>query len=408
MLWFRIAWRNLWRNRRRTAIQLAAIAGSMFLALFYHHIAIGMYADMIDDGVRSGSGHIGLYHDRYLDDRKVSDTVPADLLVPLLTDAPGVEAVYPRLHVPGLLRSSRNSRPAVGLGLDLEREADHNSLLTAENLVAGSLPDRPGELVVGETLAKELQVSVGKKVVWMAQDADGEVASKLFKISGILKTGVKAVDAGTVLASREALAEVIGREGHAHEIAVMLNGPKAIPEALPRLKVIASQSTHTNAYSWQQAMPNLAAIIEWGNAETRMIVSILFVLVGIGTLNTMLMSVMERQREFGVIRALGVQKGAIRVTVMAEALVLGLTGSVIGVALTGLVGLYTSTVGMDFSSMYQDMDMGGVALDAVIRTGWDWPMVLGLSLGMIVLSVVASLYPAQRALAVRPADAVRK
>jgi ABC-type lipoprotein release transport system permease subunit len=408
MLWFRIAWRNLWRNRRRTSIQLAAIAGSMFLALFYHHIAIGMYADMIDDGVRSGSGHVGLYHDRYLDDRKVSDTIPADRLVPLLSQEPGVTAVYPRLHVPGLLRSSRNSRPAVALGLDVAHEAAHNSLLSPKQLVAGKLPDGPDAIIIGETLAKELQVKVGKKVVWMAQDASGEVASKLFKVSGIVRTGVKAVDAGTVLAPREALAEVIGRQGHAHELAVMLEGPEAIPAMLPRLSAIAARADATAAYPWQQAMPNLAAIIEWGNAETRMIVSILFVLVGIGTLNTMLMSVMERTREFGVIRALGVRKGAIRWMVMAEALVLGLVGSVAGVALSGLVGLYTSTVGMDFSAMYQDMDMGGVALDPVIRTGWDWSMALGLTLGMIVLSVVASLYPAQRALAIRPADAVRK
>lgn len=408
MIWFRIAWRNLWRNRRRTSIQLAAIAGSLFLALFYHHIAIGMYADMISDGVRSGSGHVGLYHARYLEDRKVSDTVPAALLVPLLAKEPGVEAVYPRLHVPGLLRSSRNSRPVVGLGLDLEREAARNPFLDPANLVAGSLPDGPGEVVIGEALAQELQVKVGKKVVWMAQDAQGEVASKLFKVSGILKTGVKAIDSGTVLASREALAAVIGREGHAHEIAVMLDGPEAIAGMLPRLKAIASQGEATETYPWQQAMPNLAAIIEWGNAETRMIVGILFLLVGIGTLNTMLMSVMERTREFGVIRALGVHKDSIRVMVMAEALVLGLFGSAIGVALAGLLGLYTSTVGMDFSAMYQDMDLGGVALDPVIRTGWDWSMVLGLSLGMIGLSVLASLYPAQRALAIRPADAMRK
>lgn len=409
MLWFRIAWRNLWRNKRRTSIQLAAIAGSLFLALFYHHIVVGMYADMIDDAVRSGSGHVGLYHDRYLDDRKVSDTVPADRLVPRLSQAEGVEAVYARLYVPGLLRSSRNSRPATGMGLDFAREQDHNTLLAPGNLIEGSLPDRPNELVIGKGLAEELQVSVGKKVVWMAQDANGEVASKLFKVSGILHTRVKAIDSGTVLASREALAEVIGREGHAHEIAVMLAGADAIPRALPGLQAIAAESgEQTQAKPWQKAMPNLTAIIEWGNAESRMIVSILFLLVGIGTLNTMLMSVMERTREFGVIRALGVNKGSIRQMVMAEAMVLGLIGSVIGVLLAGLVGLYTGTVGMDFSAMYEDMDLGGVALAPVIRTGWDWKMVFGLSIGMVGLSVLASLYPAQRALKIRPADAMRK
>lgn len=409
MLWVRIAWRNLWRNQRRTSIQLAAIAGSLFLALFFHHIAVGMYAVMIDGGVRSGSGHIGFYHERYLEDRKVSDTVHAQALITELQRTEGVKAVHARLYVPGLLRSSRNSRPASGLGLDFATEATQNPLLDPESLVAGSLPSRPDELVIGQDLADELRVSVGKKVVWMAQDVNGELASKRFRISGILRTGVQAIDAGTVMASRETLAELIGRPGAAHEVAVMLDGNNAIPKALPTLKAVAGRaSDSTRAYPWQEAMPNLAAIIEVGHSKTQMIVATLLILVSIGTLNTMLMSVMERTRELGVIRALGVSKASIRRMILAEALVLGVTGSLIGVALTALVGLYTATVGMDFSAFYQDMDLGGVRLSTVIRTGWDWGMVLGGSIGMIGLSVLASLYPAQQALTIRPADALRR
>jgi ABC-type lipoprotein release transport system permease subunit len=408
MLWFRIAWRNLWRNKRRTGIQLAAIAGSMFLALFIANMTLGMYTAMIDNGVRSGSGHIGLYHNRYLDDRKVADTVPADALIGPLEADPEVAAVYPRLHVPGLLRSSRHSRSAAAVGLDFAREANHNPLLEPKSLVAGSLPKGPNGIVIGATLAKELKVTVGKKVVWMAQDADGEIASRLFKVSGIIRTNVKAVDAGTVLASREALADLIGRSGSAHEIAVMLERPRRVEHVEPRLQAIASEHAETRAYPWQKAMPSLATLIEVGNSKQQAIVYILFALVGIGTLNTMLMSVMERTREFGVIRALGVGKPAIRMMVMAEALVLGLIGSALGAGAALLVGLYTSTVGIDLSAAYKDVDMGGIAIDPIIRTGWDWPIMLALTLGMVVLSVLASLYPARRALSIRPADAIRQ
>lgn len=408
MIWFKIGWRNLWRNRRRTGIQLAVIIGSMFLALFFNNFSNGLYVNMIDGGVRSGSGHIGLYHERYLDDRQVSDTVNAEALMERLEKDPDVVAVYPRLHVPGLLRSSRDSRPAGALGLDFAREAAHNSLLDPELIVEGSLPTGPNSLLIGETLARELKVKVGKKVVWMAQDANGEIASKLFRVSGILRTNVKAIDAGTVMASREAMAQLFGREGSAHEVAVMLEAPGKVEEVLPRLQELAAKTGSTGAHRWQDAMPNLSTIIEIGNAKQQSIVVILFVLVAFGTLNTMLMSVMERTREFGMIRALGVSKGAIRLMILAEGFVLGLIGSILGTAAAFLLDLRTSTAGIDLSAMYRDMDMGGIAFDYVIRTVWDWRLAFMLSAGMIVLSVVASLYPARWALRIRPADAIRK
>lgn len=408
MLWIRVAWRNLWRNRRRTAIQMAAISGAMFLAVFFSNFSVGIYEGMIDSGVGMGSGHVGIYQSKYLADRQVSDTLPVTALVTALDQEPGVVAVYPRLHVPGLLRSSRDSRAAMAMGLDLAREASHNPLLDPANLIEGSLPHTSNGILVGEILARELDVKVGKKVVFMAQDASGEIASKLFKVSGLLRTRVKALDAGTVVASREAMARLIGREGAAHEVAVMLEGPRAVPGALPRLGDLAGSAGGARAYAWQEAMPNLSTMIEVGNAKQQAIVFILFGLVAIGTLNTMLMSVMERTREFGVIRALGVGKASIRVMVMAEALVLGALGSALGLAGALLLGLYTSTVGIDLTPLYKDLDMGGVAFDPVIRTGWDWPLMLWLFLGMLVLSVLASLYPARRALKVRPADAIRQ
>lgn len=407
MIWFKIAWRNLWRNRRRTGIQLAAIIGSMFLAVFFNNFSNGLYVNMIDGGVRSGSGHIGLYHERYLGDRQVSDTVPADDLLARLEQDPDVVAVYPRLQVPGLLRSSRDSRPAGAIGLDFAREAANNPLLDPKSLVAGGLPKGPDGILIGQVMADELKVKVGKKVVWMAQDADGEIASKLFRVSGIVRTNVKAIDAGTVIASREALARLIGREGRVHEVAVMLKGPERIPGALPRLQELAATTGTTRAYDWQQAMPSLATIIEMGNAKQRMIVFVLFFLVAVGTVNTMLMSVMERTREFGMVRAVGVSKGAIRRMILAEGLVLGLIGSVIGTAAALLLDLRTSTAGLDLSAMYKDMDLGGIAFDYVIRTAWDWRLALLLCAGMTVLSVVASLYPARWALKIRPADAMR-
>jgi ABC-type lipoprotein release transport system permease subunit len=408
MIWFKIAWRNLWRNRRRTCIQLAAIIGGMFLAVFYNNFVGGFAVNTLDGGVRSGSGHIGIYHERYLEDPDVAETVPADALVARIAQDPDVTEVFPRLHVAGLLRSSRDTRPAAVMGLDFAREGDGNPMLNAKNLVAGHMPTTPNRVVIGQALAKELKVKVGKKVVWVSQDVHGEIVSRLFRVSGILNTHVKALDASLILAPRESVAELIGRPGSAHEVAVMLKSPDRIPAALPRLQAIAvTAGTTTKAYAWDDAMPSLAALVQASNAKEGFIVVILFALVAVGTMNTMLMSVMERTREFGMIRAMGVSKGAIRLMVLVEGLVLGLIGSLIGVGLAFLLNLRTSTAGIDLTKAYGDMDMGGIAFDMLVKTVWDWRLALLLLAGMVVLSVLASLYPARWALKIRPADAMR-
>lgn len=408
MLWIKIAWRNLWRNRRRTGIQLAAIIGGMFLSVFYVIFVGGFAVNTLNGGVRSGSGHIGLYHERYLDNPEVADTVPASVLVPRLEQDPDVAAVYPRLHAAGLLRSSRDNRPVAVTGLDFEREADHNPMLSPENLVAGHLPTTPNGIVIGQALARELRVKVGKKVVWVTQDVHGAIVSQLFRVSGVVDTRVKALDARMIVARRDTVATLLGRPGSAHEIAVMLQSPDRIPSALPHLQAIArAADASTRAYAWDDAMPSLAALVQASNAKEGFTVVILFAMVALGTMNTMLMSVMERTREFGMIRAMGVSKGSVRLMVLVEGLLLGVLGTGIGVALAFLVNLQTATSGIDLSKAYGDMDMGGIAMDLLVKTVWDWRMTLVLTVGMLVLSVLASLYPARWALRIRPADAMR-
>ncbi|MBU6428902.1 MAG: ABC transporter permease, partial [Cyanobacteria bacterium REEB65] len=312
MVWFKIAWRNLWRNRRRTLIQLAVISGSMFLAIFYNNFSAGALASMVRSGVRSGSGDIGIYQRDYLADRRPSDTFLAGPILSELATDPDVVTALPRVHLPGLLQSAYGSRPAEATGLDFAREAELNPFLASKYFLSGGLPSDSRGLVIGEILARKLKVTLGDKVVWMAQDVHGQIASGLFRVAGIIRTNVSSVDAGLVVGSRTALASLIGRPGAVHEIAVQLQDPSSLRGALPRIERIAASVPGARAYPWQQAMPDLASLIEVSAAKQKATDFILFVIVAIGTLNTMLMSVMERTREFGMMRALGIGKRAIR------------------------------------------------------------------------------------------------
>jgi ABC-type lipoprotein release transport system permease subunit len=410
MLWIKMGWRNLWRNRRRSIIELTSIAGSIFLAVFMNNIAVGSYSQMINDGVRMGSGHIGLYRSNYLEMRKTEQIMTAGNLISEIEKLPEVEAVYPRLNVPGLVRSSRDSRASVLMGIDIEHERGSNPILNPDRLEKGEFPadgDKRGALM-GAVLAEELGLDVGKKFVVMTQGADGEIASSLFRISGLIRTNARMIDARMVIIPRQILAEVIGKADSAHEIAVILKSHKLIEETLPALRSIAGKEPDTNAIPWENAMPEMANAVKMDHVGLQIMVAFLYLIVGIGTINTLLMSVMERTREFGVLRAIGLNKKHIRKIVFSEALVLSATGIVIGVALAVIGGLYTSTIGIDYSSMMEDQGAAGTLIDPIMYSGWDWISVGVLGVGMIVLALLASLYPAHHIMKIRPSDAMRK
>ncbi len=410
MLWLKLGWRNLRRNRRRTLIELASVAGSVFIAVFFVNLAFGTYSQMIESGVRIGSGHIGIYHRDYLELRRTELAIRSDDLVARLRAEPEVRAVYARLYAPGLIRSSRNSRTAVFLGIDFSMERNVNPVLARKRIEKGGIPspDRPNGAVLGVTLAEKLGITVGNKFVMMTRGPGGEVASELFRVSGIVKTGIREFDSATVMVSRESLARVIGVPGGAHEVAVMLGGVRAIPRALPRIREIAASYPDTETYRWEDAMPGLDAMIRLDRTGLHIMLVFLYLIVGIGTVNTLLMSVMERVREFGVIRALGVRRKDIYRLVAAEAFVMALIGIVAGTVLAVLLGLYTSTKGIDISALLKVGGIAGTLVEPVIYTGWDPAAMAALGAGMAVIALAASLYPAYHVTGIRPADAMRK
>ncbi len=412
MLWIKLGWRNLWRAPQRTAIELTSLAGAVLLAMWMVSMQAGMYPKMIEEGTRMGSGHVGFYRSEYLELRRINLTFPAEELVARLEAEPGVKHAFPRLQVPGLARSSRESRGAVMIGLDFAREKGTNPLLKDKHLVAGRWPKEGSlkEAVMGVKLAEELGLKLGRKFVWMAQDKNGEMASRLFRVRGFLKTGIADIDKAMVFVPRPAAAKVLGAPGEAHELAVLLSDYRQVENFLPRAESLAAALSDVSAVPWQKAMPQIADGIRLDRASGYIFLTLILVIVGIGIANTLLMSVLERIREFGLIRGLGLGGEGIVRMILAEAVVLGLVGSGIGVALgTMLVG-YQSRYGMDFSAVIGEkgQEFGGVLIEPIIYPGWDWPRVAVIVAIMCTIALIASIYPTLKALEIRPAEAMRR
>ncbi|SHI77462.1 ABC-type transport system, involved in lipoprotein release, permease component [Malonomonas rubra DSM 5091] len=404
---FLLAWKNLWRSRRRTLITLAALSFSLMLVQGFHNLSFGVYSEMIDSGVRAGTGHLVVYQQDYVAGRDEKFSFDPQKLVSQISDLDGVEAVLPRLYLPGLAQSSRESRGILLTGVDPSAEHMINPFL--KNLTAEQLPTLSGrEAVLGSRLLKELQLKPGNKFVVTLQRRDGELVSEMFRVHSVVTTGIKNVDKSLLLVGRERAAAMAGMPGEVHELAVVLQDQRADRQVFPLLQALLHDRPQLRALSWDEAMPNLSNAIKLDYASQKFIFVIMLLIVTIGVINTLLMSVMERFREFGVMLAVGASTLRLRVLVFVEAFLLGVVAMLLGSIFGSLLTWYLSAVGIDLRDFIDSsLEFGGVVFDPIMRASWDLPYMLQIAGFMLLLSLAAAVYPAIKAGRILPAEALR-
>ncbi len=402
-----LAWKNLWRSRRRTLITLAALSFSLMLVQGSHNLSAGVYSAMIDSGVRAGTGHLVVYRQEYVAGRDERYSFDPQQLADQIAELEGVEAVLPRLYLPGLAQSSRESRGILLTGVEPQAEARINPFL--KNISLERLPSLSGrEAILGSRLLKELQLKQGNKFVVTLQGRSGDLVSEMFRVHGVVTTGIKSVDKSLLLVGRERAAKLMGVPGEIHELAVVLQDQQVDRQVYPALQKLLQQRPLLRALSWEEAMPNLANAIKLDYASSQFIFVILLLIVTIGVINTLLMSVMERFREFGVILAIGGSAVRLRIQVYVEALLLGLVAMLLGSLFGALLTWYLQAVGIDLRDFMEgDLEFGGVVFDPIMRAAWDLPYMLQMAGFMLLLSLVAAIYPAVKAGRIVPAEALR-
>ncbi|PKL41801.1 MAG: hypothetical protein CVV41_16670 [Candidatus Riflebacteria bacterium HGW-Riflebacteria-1] len=409
MLWLKLAWRNLWRNRTRTLVLLAAISGSLAFVAWMQNVASGSYEKMIEDAARMGSGHLSLHHPDYPQERLNELVFSGDPAMSLLENREGIVRVLPRLYVSALARSSRDNRAVMILGVDFEREHASNPLLQDTKTVSGRIPasDTQNLAYIGTRLAENLRIDAGKKLVVMFQDLSGEITSKLYRVGGIFKSGVTQLDSATIFVNRHSLATALGNSDALHEIAILLADRDKLPEQLAQLQKACAAHKDIAVFSWEVTSKQIADAIKIDSAQFKFMIFLLYVLVTIGTVNLLLMSILERTREFGLLRAIGLDRQRIGRLIFFEAALLGLIGSLAGLLLTIVLSLYSWHYGLDFSSMFGEAEVAGMLVSMKINSTWEWGWMFGLAAGMVVVVILAAIYPVKKALRAAPAEAMR-
>lgn len=409
-----LAWRNLWRNRRRTLITLFGIAFGSMLAVLATGIGDSSYASMIDRAAEMSSGHVTVQHPEFVDLPSATKTVEnAEAAAAEARSLPQVRAAVVRQQGSVMLATARQSSGTYYIGIDPEQETPA-TLETLEQVVDGEMfpTASGGGIVLGEALAENLGAKLGKRVVYTVTDKQGEIVSGLARVRGIVRTGIRSVDASLCYLPLDTVRETLGYgPAEATTVAVFVedNRQSDATAAALAAKLGTTQEGGPAVLTWKESQPQLRAFIDMKVNGTLILEAIIMLLLAAGIFNSLFVSVMERLREFGIMLAIGFTTAQLFALVMWESLFLAVSGLLAAVVVTAAPYYHLSTTGIDTAQMYEGgVEVAGVGMDAVIYCRIYPESVAAMVVIIVVATLVAGLYPAWRAGRVQPAIAIKE
>ena len=402
----KLAWRNIWRNKRRSLITLAAVVFATVMAIAMRGIQKGTYALNIRSAVELFSGYLQVQEKNYLDNPSLTSSFVINKNIKdALKTTKGVLGYSPRIYADGLISYKDNSRGAAIFGIEPGRE--ENVTTFVENINSGSFftSDSSNEIVVGDQLLKNLDAKIGDDIVILAQGFDGTLGNQKYKIIGTVKFGMQDVESALIFMGLKSAQSLLAMGNRVNIIAIKadnLNNIKEIHSELmskiknPDLKVL----------SWNKINPELEQAIQMDNVSGIFFLGILIVIVAFGILNTVLMSVIERFREFGVVLAIGMPQVNLTYLVYIETIfitVIGLIiGNILGFSVNYYLIIHPITFGGEIQKLYEIYHFLP-QMKSTLQPG----IFFNVSLSILIISVLSCLYPAYKVYKLEPLKGIR-
>ena len=411
----RLAWRNLWCNPRRTLITMAAIGLGYAMLLFVACLMAGLRQQMIESGTGLVLSDIEVHAPGYYPDRSIQKTLGGrkgtnvGALLAAITADPQVQAVSPRVYGYGLVSATSQSAGTQLLGVVPDSERKITVLQT--RMVKGSyLSARmPKGVVIGEKLATTIGVRVGSQIVLLTTAADGSMGNDLYTVAGMFRTGLDAMDQGLVVMPLASLQELLRLPpGRIHEVGIKLHDVTAATTTAAALDAQLSKILPVRVMPWPELAPELSDYLQFNRRVTFILFFIFFVSAAMGIVSTMLMSIIERTRELGVLMAVGMRPRQVIGLIVAEAASLAAASLVLGAMLGAPLLWYLQTHGLNMSSGGNAVSVAGIVVGPLWYGQQDFVAYTEAALGLAVTAIASALYPALRAARFRPAEALRK
>ena len=405
-----IAWRNLWRRKRRTLITGISIGFGVMLAVTFTGTGDYGYTNMINTSAIMGLGHVTIephgYNQTPSLDKRLRKTGQIRERVLAM---PGVNDAIVRITGQAMFASASKTIGGMFMGIDPAQESPEQNLLI-RSLVQGEVfsgKDSRG-VVVGSKIAEKLNLRIGKKLVYTTTDVYGEIVSEIARVTGIFKTGVNEVDGGMVLLPINSVRTTLHYDAQDATLLAVIINDQRYAERMRDTISLAEGDPQIEVLSWQQTQTEMAGIITMDRSGNYISQFLIGLLIAAGILNTLLMSVLERTREFGVMMAVGMSPRTLFMLVVVESLWLAIIGIVIGIIITAPWYAYLYYVGLDFSgAIGEDYSAGGILVDPLIRIRLYKESIIAILSGVFSLTLLAGLYPAWRAGRIPPVESLK-
>jgi len=402
----RMAWRNLWRHSRRTWLTATAMIFSNVLLVFMISLQFGSYDMMINNTLQSFSGHIQIQQETYNDNPKIRASIPhiESLEKKLIKALPGAQ-VAARASGFALASSEQRSFGVQVIGVQTERE---QYVSTIPGLVREGryLNDNlTAEIVLGAAMARNLKVSLGDEITLLGSGRDGSFAAGVVTVVGIFESGSNDLDRSFAEVPLGYFQDTFFMSDHGHSIVIAVDSLDEVAAAVATAEQAITGSSALAVLDWNALHPGLKQAIQADLSSAWFMYGVLIILVAFSVLNTQLMSVLERTREFGVITALGIKPRQLAWLVMLETALMAMIGLLVGVLLGWLVASYFNSVGFSYPGMEevaQRFNLPGEVYPSVTF----FSMMLGPGV-VFLFCLLAAVYPALRLFRLHPVEAMR-
>jgi putative ABC transport system permease protein len=398
-----LAWKNIWRNKKRSLIILTAITLGIWAGLFSVAVMFGSWDTTVNSTIDRHLSHLQIHTKAFKDDNLISNYIPdGPELADNIRKLPQVKDVSARVLIEGMASSPSSSGGVNIIGVDPEHEKTVTTI--ANYIIDGDYFSgiKRNPILVGAKLADKLGLKLRSKVVLSFQNIDTTLTYAAFRVAGIFRTESSMFDGSNVFVKQSDLYKVMNNDRIVSEIAVRLKSSNDLDLTLAQLKGMYPSLV---IESWKQLAPELELTYQFMIVELEIFLGIIMAALLFGITNTMLMSVMDRVREFGVLLAVGMRRMRVFLLILFETAILSFFGGIIGMLLGSFTIWYFSDKGIDLSLFTEGF------------SAWGMPSILypalplsfyGVLTSMIVLTaIIAAIYPSVKTIKLRPADAIR-
>lgn len=399
----KIAWRNIWRSRSRSLVIIGAIILGVWALSFINSWTKGMGEMYVDDMINNQTAHIQIHNDGFLKEPKNEFVIANSAeVIKDLKRTKGIKSVTPRVLTNGVVIAPRISKGVMIKAINPEMEVEVLNLKS--RIKEGDFfNDKRNPMIIGESLAEKLKIKLGKKVSLQFQDMEGELTGQVYRVVGFYNSGNSKVDEGMVCVRQSDFSPVFKNNGNVHEIAIIVDDFEQTHTIAKGLQITHNE---VKVQTYEEIMPMIKLMETQFQSTGAIITFIVMIALIFGIINTMLMAVLERVKELGILMAVGMNRIKIFGMIVLETLMLSLVGLPVGVVLGFITIIYMSQTGIDLSA-YED-GLADFGMSSIIYPVLDSGFFVTVAIAVFFTALFASLYPALKATRLKPIEAINK